>query len=103
MERQTGTTTVPGPLAPDQILDLARNIPEWNVEKTAMHREFTFGDFQQAMQFANRVAALAQEEDHHPDILVSYNKVRLTLSTHKAGGLTMKDFTMARKIHFLER
>lgn len=103
MERHTITATEPGQLAPDEVQELSRHIPEWSVEKTEMHREFTFGDFPQAIQFVNRVAALAQEADHHPDIMVSYNTVRLTLSTHKAGGLTVRDFDLARKINFLER
>ena len=50
------------------------------------------------MAFANKVAGIAQQEDHHPDILISYNKVRLILSTHKISGLSRNDFIVAAKI-----
>lgn len=50
------------------------------------------------MAFVNRVAAVAEEQRHHPDIRISYNKVRLTLSTHKIGGLSRNDFILAAKI-----
>ena len=59
---------------------------------------YKFPDFKEAMGFVNRVADLAEEADHHPDILIRYNKVTLTLSTHSAGGLTEKDSQLARKI-----
>jgi 4a-hydroxytetrahydrobiopterin dehydratase len=61
-------------------------------------REFRFRDFRQAMDFVNSIAAIANEQDHHPDIFISYNKVQLTLSTHKIGGLSLNDFIMAAKI-----
>jgi 4a-hydroxytetrahydrobiopterin dehydratase len=61
-------------------------------------REFRFSDFRRAMDFVNRVADLAETQDHHPDICISYNAVRLTLSTHAAGGLTFRDFFLARMI-----
>ena len=57
-----------------------------------------FATFAEAMAFANRVAALAERHDHHPDILVQYSRVTLTLSTHDAGGLTELDFRLAREI-----
>ncbi len=65
---------------------------------TEIKREFRFKDFRQAMEFVNSVAAIANEQDHHPDIFISYNKVQLTLSTHKIGGLSLNDFIVAAKI-----
>lgn len=61
-------------------------------------REFRFKDFGKAMEFVNEVAEVAEEQDHHPDICVFYNKVNLTLSTHKIGGLSRNDFILAAKI-----
>jgi 4a-hydroxytetrahydrobiopterin dehydratase len=55
-------------------------------------------DFRQAMDFVNSVAAIANEQDHHPDVFISYNKVQFTLSTHKIGGLSLNDFIVAAKI-----
>jgi len=78
--------------------ELARQTPEWSLEDKALERQLKFKDFRQAMEFVNRVAAVAEEEGHHPDILISYNKVRLTLTTHKIGGLSRNDFIMAAKI-----
>jgi 4a-hydroxytetrahydrobiopterin dehydratase len=73
-------------------------VPQWSLGEGAITREFRFRDFQHAMGFVNRVAGIASTQDHHPDIFISYNKVRLTLTTHKAGGLTLSDFIVAAKI-----
>ncbi len=91
---KTGTP----PLSRKEAESLLLQIPAWSLGDREIVREFKFTDFRQAMDFANRVAAIASEQDHHPDILISYNKVRLTLSTHKIGGLSMNDFIMASKI-----
>ena len=70
--------------------------PEWALNGDALQRTFAFDDFVGAMAFVNRVAELAEAHVHHPDIMVRYNKVTLTISTHDAGGLTEKDFALAR-------
>ena len=71
----------------------------WQREGEALVRELKFDDFAQAMAYVNRVADLAEEVNHHPDILVhGWNHVRLTLTTHSAGGLTDNDFQMARRV-----
>ncbi len=77
---------------------MAGAVPAWKLQQNAIEREIKFADFQQALDFVNRVAAIAEEEDHHPDIFISYSLVRLTLFTHKAGGLTKNDFILAAKI-----
>lgn len=92
-----GTT----PLAKNEVEGLMREIPEWRPGENEIVRDFRFLDFREAMEFVNRVAAIANEQDHHPDIAISYNKVRLTLSTHKIGGLSMNDFIVAAKIDLL--
>ncbi len=75
---------------------------DWHTDDDALVRDFTFSDFTAAMWFVNRVAELAEERNHHPDILVhGWNKVRLTLSTHDAGGLTEADHALAAAIDAL--
>lgn len=77
---------------------MAVEVPDWQLKENYIEREFRFHDFREAMDFVNRVADLANEEDHHPDIFISYNKVRLQLSTHKIGGLSQNDFILAAKV-----
>jgi 4a-hydroxytetrahydrobiopterin dehydratase len=68
-------------------------------EGKSIEREWRFSDFAAAMAFVNRVAEIAEAANHHPDILLhSWNKVRLTLSTHSEGGLTEADFSVAGKV-----
>ncbi|MEA2286772.1 MAG: 4a-hydroxytetrahydrobiopterin dehydratase [Solirubrobacteraceae bacterium] len=71
----------------------------WRREGDQIVREADFGDFKEAMTFVNRVADAAEGADHHPDILVhGWNKVRLSVTNHSAGGLTQADFDLARTI-----
>ena len=71
----------------------------WRRENDEIVREWQLGDFAEAMAFVNRGAELAEESNHHPDILIyGWNKVRLSLTNHSAGGLTDADFEMAGKI-----
>jgi 4a-hydroxytetrahydrobiopterin dehydratase len=72
---------------------------DWKREGEAIVRDWKFEDFKQAISFVNRVADTAEEANHHPDILVhGWNKVRLLLTNHSAGGLTDADFEMAKRI-----
>ena len=77
--------------------ELART-PGWARAGTAIERTWRFADFKAAMFFVNGVAALAEREGHHPDVTVRYSEVTLALWTHSAGGLTARDFELARKI-----
>jgi len=86
------------PLPRNEAEDLLREVPQWSLGERAIAREFLFKDFREAMDFVNNVAAIVNEQDHHPDVFISYNKVRLTLSTHKIGGLSLNDFIVAAKI-----
>ena len=72
------------------------DFPEWSRIGDTLQRTFGFDDFVAAMEFVNRVAELAEQQQHHPDILIRYDKVMLTLETHDAGGITDKDFDLAR-------
>ncbi len=85
-----------------QIEDGLKELPGWELKEGTLTRLYKFKNFLEAMAFVNRVAGLAEEADHHPDILIRYNKVTLTLVTHSAGGLTEKDFHLAREIGDLE-
>lgn len=71
-------------------------LPSWKRSGEMISRTFAFTDFAAAMKFVNVVAALAEQAQHHPDIDVRWNQVTLALTTHDAGGLTEKDFALAR-------
>jgi 4a-hydroxytetrahydrobiopterin dehydratase len=83
------------------LKDRMKKIPEWELEKKHVERTFEFDDFADAIDFVNAVAEVADEEEHHPDIDIRYNKVRLVLSTHSKGGLTELDFGLAERIDTL--
>lgn len=78
-----------------------RTVPQWTFCDHSIVREFSFKDFKQAIDFVKQVAEVAEAVNHHPDIFISYNKVKLDSSTHTAGGLTQKDFELATKIDLL--
>ena len=80
----------------EHIDEKLQEFPEWSQSGETLQRTFRFDDFLGAMAFVSRIADLAEEHQHHPDILIRYNKVTLTLSTHDAGGITDKDFNYAR-------
>lgn len=74
--------------------------PDWAVKGKTIERDFKCKNFQEALNFVNKVGEIAESEGHHPDILIhGWNKVRLTLSTHALGGLTQNDFIVAAKIN----
>ncbi len=79
-----------------------KQVEGWLLLREGIHRikkEFFFDDFKEAMKFVNRIAGLAEEEGHHPDIYIYYNKVVLELHTHAIKGLHLNDFVMAAKIN----
>jgi len=86
------------------IEELRREVPEWKVvEEHHLLRSFTFPDFKQALAFVNRVGEIAEQQGHHPDIMLAWGKVEITLWTHAAKGLTESDFIVAAKIDTLPR
>ena len=93
------------PLAGESLRELeAQLAPGWRViDEHHLEREVTFPDFATALAFVNRVGELAEEEGHHPDLVLSWGRVGITLFTHKAGGLTRSDFVLAAKIDRLPR
>jgi 4a-hydroxytetrahydrobiopterin dehydratase len=89
---------MPKLLTENEVQTKLRKIPGWERRGQEISRLYIFSGFISAMAFVNHVADLAETIDHHPDILIQYRKVKLTLSTHSAGGLTDLDFTLAQKI-----
>jgi 4a-hydroxytetrahydrobiopterin dehydratase len=80
-----------------EIKSALTSVPEWKKKGSIISRTYQFKDFPAAIKFVNIVAKLAEQAWHHPDIDIRWNKVMLALTTHDAGGLTDKDFTLARK------
>jgi len=74
------------------------NLAGWSRRGEVLTRTYQFRNFAQAIDFVNRVAGLAEEVNHHPDIDIRYSKVTLSLSTHDAGGITSNDLALARAI-----
>ena len=91
------------PLSEAEARRLLRDTPGWALRDDAkrLERRFEFRDFVEAMRFVNRVAEVAEQEGHHPDIAIHWNKVDLVLWTHKIGGLHENDFILAAKIQRL--
>jgi 4a-hydroxytetrahydrobiopterin dehydratase len=86
-------------LLSDEAIEAKLRDSSWSHEGSEIVREWKFKDFAEAIAFVNRVADVAEEANHHPDILLhGWNKVRLSLTNHSAGGLTEADFEMARRI-----
>ena len=83
-------------LSEQQISTALEDQPNWSELNNAIQRTFQFKDFEAAVAFVNTIAQHAEQVQHHPDILVRYNKVTLTLSTHDAGGISEKDFDFAK-------
>lgn len=87
------------PLAPKEIRNLLTQVTGWNIEKEYhLTKEFKFPDFVKALAFVNKVGALAEEQGHHPDLYLTWGRVRTEIWTHKISGLTESDFILAAKI-----
>jgi len=87
------------PLTGEALHNLSHQLPEWTVHSEHhITRTFRFPDFKSALAFVNRVGAIAEEQGHHPDILLAWGKAEITTWTHKIDGLTESDFILAAKI-----
>ncbi len=88
------------PMAEREARKYLRMTEGWRLKNSSIYRDMEFKDFAAAMRFVDKVAAAAEREGHHPDIyLHSWNRLRLTLSTHAIGGLSINDFVLASKIN----
>lgn len=89
------------PVSDDEITELRRQVPDWKLVRVddvpRLERRFFFEDFATALDFTNRVGALAEEEGHHPVLTTEWGKVTVTWWTHAIGGLHENDFVMAAK------
>jgi len=86
-----------------EIIKNLSSLSGWVQEENQIVRLFQFKDFTEALSFVNKVGAEAEKMDHHPDIFIhSWNKVKITISTHSEGGITKKDFQLAEKIEGLK-
>ncbi|MEH2051136.1 4a-hydroxytetrahydrobiopterin dehydratase [Nostoc sp.] len=81
-----------------EIQEQAKVLGDWTVEDSKLQITRTFKDFIEAIEFVNKLVEPAESAGHHPDIEISYNKVKIILTTHDAGGLTQPDFDVARAI-----
>ncbi len=87
------------PMKGRELKRILQLVPEWKaVNEHHITRTFTFPDFRKALDFVNRVGEVAEQQGHHPDILLTWGKAEVTLWTHKIDGLTESDFIMAAKI-----
>ncbi|HWF09300.1 MAG TPA: 4a-hydroxytetrahydrobiopterin dehydratase [Bryobacteraceae bacterium] len=83
----------------DDLRALQSQLSGWDVvNEHHLHKRFSFSDFKQALDFVNRAGAIAEEQGHHPDILLTWGKAEFTIWTHKIDGLTESDFVLAAKI-----
>ena len=89
------------PLTFEELRPLLAEVPEWHVREVngvkRLERTFAFADFKESVAFANRVAELAEAEQHHPDLHISWGKLRVEVWTHKIRGLHRNDFILAAK------
>ena len=87
-------------LSPEERETWLRALPNWSLsrEGKAIERKLEFADFSEAFGFMARVAIMAEKRDHHPEWFNVYNRVEITLTTHDAGGLSLRDVKMARRI-----
>ncbi|MEX0999117.1 MAG: 4a-hydroxytetrahydrobiopterin dehydratase [Thermodesulfobacteriota bacterium] len=85
-------------LSENEINEGLFGLEGWGQEGNQIVKQFKFKNFVESMGFVTKVAILAERVDHHPDILIEYSKVTITLSTHSEGGLTEKDFNLASEI-----
>ena len=91
-------SATPTRLTSDEVADRLRSLPGWEISHGKLTRAYSFDDFMGAVGFVDRVAPVAESQGHHPDLHVSWGRVVVELTTHDAGGLTVKDFQLASLI-----
>jgi 4a-hydroxytetrahydrobiopterin dehydratase len=93
---------MPQKLDPPALEEALTGLPNWSLQDGELIRTLTFKDFVEAIHFVDNLAELAEAAGHHPDIDIRYNRVRLALVTHDAGGITRKDIKLAASIDNLQ-
>jgi 4a-hydroxytetrahydrobiopterin dehydratase len=88
----------------NEIMNKLKNLDNWSFDNNQIHSDYQFEDFKEALNFVNKVGDEAEKMNHHPDIFLhSWNKVKITISTHSEGGVTEKDFKLAGIIDNLSK
>ena len=90
------------PLKDDEIAQHLTQLAYWHRNGSTIEREFHFDDFSDSIKFVNQVAEIAEHADHHPDITINFNRVKLNLTSHDSGGITERDFKLATKINKIQ-
>jgi len=81
-----------------EIQQKLKEMQGWSHMGKSLHKKYTLKSFMPAINLVNKIAAVAEKEQHHPDITINYNILAISLSTHSEGGVTQKDFDLARQI-----
>src|SRR3989338_11103810 len=108
MDKLSGKECVPckggiPPLKGEELRKLNKQLENWKIVKEHhLEKEYKLKDFKEALDFTNKVGRLAEEQNHHPDIYLSYGKVKIILWTHKIDGLKESDFIFAKKVDEVE-
>jgi len=92
----------PEKLADSQIQQELKSLPGWSIQNGKLHKEFVFKDFNEAFGFMTRAALHAEKMDHHPELFNVYNKLKVDLMTHDAGGITSNDIVLAKVFESLK-
>jgi len=85
-------------LSPDQVIEKLKALPGWERKGEAIAKQYTFKAFMDGIRFLNRIAEIAEQMDHHPDVTINYRRLTFSLSTHDQGGITAKDFKLGEAI-----
>ncbi|TMI25635.1 4a-hydroxytetrahydrobiopterin dehydratase [Candidatus Bathyarchaeota archaeon] len=85
------------PMTREEVGQYMRSLPGWNLVDGSIEKEFRFTSYLDGLAFANEIGKIAEEQDHHPDIVIKWRRVKLTLSTHSVKGLSENDFIVAAK------
>lgn len=85
-------------LSKEQIDVYLRKLTDWQLKEDKIVKSFTFKSFMEAITFVNDAAAIAEKNNHHPDMLIEFSKVTVSLTSHDAGGITGKDFLLAEEL-----
>jgi len=88
-------------LSSEQISEELKNLPGWSVKEEKLHKDFEFGDFNQAFGFMTRAAMHIEKMNHHPEWFNVYNKLTVDLTTHDAGGITENDINLSKFLNSL--
>jgi 4a-hydroxytetrahydrobiopterin dehydratase len=89
------------PLSGTEVEALLRDFPGWTMRQGSLSKEFAFPDYRHTIAFVNAVAWIAHQQDHHPEMNVSYDRCRVSFNTHSIGGISENDFICAARIEGL--